>query len=145
MNPSKILLTAQTLVHASLETVWETWTNPEYIKLWNNVSPDWHTPRAENDTRMGGKMILRMEKKDGTEGFDFEVVYDEVITGQKIAYTLQDGRTATIWFTKTLDGVQVTETFEPTTHDPADFQQAFCQSILNHFKTCAENREPRVP
>jgi uncharacterized protein YndB with AHSA1/START domain len=141
MHPPKILLTAETLVHAKLEDVWQTWTDPEYIKLWNRVSDDWHTPRAENDLRVGGKMILRMEKKDGTDGFDFEVTYDEMIVGQKISYTVSDGRTATIWFTETPEGVALTEEFEPTTREPAAFQQAFCQSILNNFKACAENKE----
>jgi uncharacterized protein YndB with AHSA1/START domain len=140
MNPPKILLNAETIVHATMETVWETWTNPQYIKLWNNVSSDWHTPWAENDMRVGGKMVLRMEAKDGSAGFDFEVIYDEVILGRKISYTVSDGRVTTIWFTKTPEGVKLTEEFEPTTQKPAAFQQAFCQSILNNFKTCVENR-----
>jgi len=39
-------------VDVPVEKVWESWTNPEHIINWNNASPDWYTPRAENDLRV---------------------------------------------------------------------------------------------
>ena len=45
---------------------------------WNFASEDWHSPFAENDLSEGGKFISRMEAKDGSFGFDFGGVYDEI-------------------------------------------------------------------
>ena len=45
---------------------------------WNNASNDWHTPRAENDLKVGGKFLYRMEAKDGSSEFDFDGTYEQV-------------------------------------------------------------------
>src|SRR4051812_5914789 len=75
---SKTTITVQTTVNAPVEQVWKHWTKPEHIMKWNNASDDWHTPLAESDLRPGGKFVSRMEAKDGSFGFDFGGVYDEV-------------------------------------------------------------------
>jgi uncharacterized protein YndB with AHSA1/START domain len=54
----------------------------------NNASDDWHTTRAENDLHVSEKLLYRMEAKDGSFGFDFTGVYDEIIRNELIAYTL---------------------------------------------------------
>ena len=64
-------ITVEATVQAPVEKVWSFYTSPEHIKKWNNASPDWHTPHAENDLRVGGKFLSRMEAKDGSFGFDF--------------------------------------------------------------------------
>ena len=46
---------------------------------------------AENDLRAGGKFHSRMEAKDGSFGFDFGGIYDEVKLHEVIAYTLGQG------------------------------------------------------
>ncbi|HQW93764.1 MAG TPA: SRPBCC domain-containing protein, partial [Ferruginibacter sp.] len=71
----KTSITVETIVQAPVEKVWECWTKPEHITGWNNASDDWHTPRAENDLRVGGKFLSRMEARDGSMGFDFGGVY----------------------------------------------------------------------
>jgi len=38
-----------------------------------------------NDLRIGGKLFLRMELKDGSDGFDYICIYDEVIIHKKLA------------------------------------------------------------
>ena len=38
---------------------------------------DWHTTAAENDLRVGGMFLSRMEAKDGSFGFDFSGIYKE--------------------------------------------------------------------
>src|SRR5882672_2802923 len=86
------LVTVEATVNVPVEKVWATWSKPEHIVKWNNASDDWHTPRAENDLRTGGKFSSRMEAKDGSFGFDFGGVYDEVRTNELIAYTIGDGR-----------------------------------------------------
>ena len=69
MDPTnRIRITAENTVKAPVEKVWKFWTTPEHITKWNKASDDWHTTRAENDLRAGGKFVSRMEAKDGSFG-----------------------------------------------------------------------------
>lgn len=131
-------ITIETLVNAPIEKVWEFWTKPEHITLWNHASGDWHTTRAENDLRIGGKFLSRMEAKDGSFGFDFEGIYDNIIINEIISYTLLDDRKVTITFLSTENGVQITETFEAETENTLELQKMGWQAILNNFKNCTE-------
>src|SRR5206468_6649167 len=97
---NKTVITVENTVNAPVEKVWEHWTKPEHITQWNNASDDWHTPHAENDPRTGGKFLTRMEAKDGSFGFDFGGVYDEVVPNESIQYTMEDGRKVNIKFNK---------------------------------------------
>src|SRR5947207_8159342 len=95
----KTSITIESTIKAPVEKVWKLWTSPEHITKWNNASDDWHTPRAENDLRVGGKFLSRMEAKDGSFGFDFGGEYDEVKTNKRITYTMGDGRKVEVTFT----------------------------------------------
>ncbi len=134
-------VTAETLVNDSIEKVWEFWTEPQHIKRWNNISEDWHTPKAENDMRIGGKLLLRMEAKDGSDGFDYEGTYDDILTNERISYTTSDGRKVTNSFTKTEKGIKVSEVFEIQNADDPEFHRSFCQAILDSFKAYVENSD----
>lgn len=136
---TKETITVETLVNAPVEKVWEFWTKPEHITKWNAASDDWHTTRAENNLRIGGKFLSRMEAKDGSFGFDFEGIYTDVITHGKISYTLLDDRKVTITFTQTKNGVQIIETFEAETENTLELQKLGWQAILNNFKKYVEN------
>src|SRR6185295_14192821 len=96
-NRTKI--TVEATIKAPVEKVWKLWSEPEHIKKWCNASEDWHAPIAENDLRKGGKFLTRMEAKDGSFGFDFGGVYDEVKSNELIKYTLGDERKVEIAFT----------------------------------------------
>jgi uncharacterized protein YndB with AHSA1/START domain len=137
-NPEQFI-TVETLVQAPIEKIWEYWTGPEHIKKWNNPSDQWHTPYAENDIRTGGKFLFVMGTKDGSNGFDFKGVYDEVRFHEKISYTTSDGRTATNLFTPTPAGIRITETFEPSKEDPAELQRDFVAGVLRNFKAYVED------
>ena len=131
-------ITIQATVHAPVEKVWESWTEPKHITQWNNASDDWHTPVAENDLTVGGKFLTRMEAKDGSFGFDFGGIYDEVKLHEVISYTLGDGRKVTITFKGQGNETQVIETFDAETTNPIEMQQAGWQAILDNFKTYVE-------
>src|SRR5438477_12534599 len=88
----KTTITVQNTVNAPVEKVWRCWTGPEHITQWNNASDDWHTPYAENDIRVGGKFLARMEAKDGSFGFDFSGTYEELKINELIVYRIADGR-----------------------------------------------------
>jgi len=132
-------ITVEATVHAPVEKVWEYWTNPAHIVEWNSASPDWHTPRATNDLRTGGSFTARMEAKDGSMGFDFGGIYDEVATNRLIAYTMGDGRRVNVAFSGKDGHTHIREEFEAESQNPMDMQRMGWQSILDNFKKYAED------
>jgi uncharacterized protein YndB with AHSA1/START domain len=134
----QLMITVSAVIHAPLNTTWECWINPKHIVKWNNASDDWYTPRATNDLRVGGKFSSRMEAKDGSMGFDFEGVYNEVVPMKKIAYTMADGRKVKILFEEKSGGTLVTESFDPESTNSLELQRAGWQSILDNFKKYTE-------
>lgn len=135
-NSTKI--TVETTVNISAEKVWEYWTEPEHIKRWNNASDDWHTPVSENDLKVGGKFLSRMEAKDGSVGFEFSGTYDEVKLYEVISYTMSDGRKVKVTFTGEGKKTKIIETFDAENDNPIHMQQQGWQSILDNFKKYAE-------
>lgn len=132
------VITVAATVNAPIETVWKAWTTPSDIKKWNAASEDWHTPIAENDLRPGGKFSSRMEAKDGSFGFDFGGIYDEVVPYELISYTLEDERKVKIIFEKNVDGVKITESFDAENTNSVEMQRGGWQSILDNFKKYVE-------
>jgi uncharacterized protein YndB with AHSA1/START domain len=140
MPEAKTNITVQAVIHASIADVWKKWTGPEHIVHWNNASDDWHTPWAKNDLRAGGKFVSRMEARDGSFGFDFEGIYDEVVINSLIIYHIADSRKVTVTFSSENGLTNVTETFETETVHSPELQQQGWQSILNNFRRyCEEN------
>jgi uncharacterized protein YndB with AHSA1/START domain len=131
-------ITVETTVKAPIEKVWKFWTTPEQITQWNNASEDWHSPAAENDLRVGGKFNYRMEAKDGSFGFDFSGVYDDVKKSEHISYTLDDGRKVKIIFTNHGNKTKVSETFEVENANPIEMQRTGWLAIMNNFKNHVE-------
>ncbi|MCI3926256.1 SRPBCC family protein [Paenibacillus sp. TRM 82003] len=136
-NPST-KITVQAVIQAPAERVWTYWTEPEHITKWNQASETWHAPRAENDLRAGGKFLTRMEAKDGSMGFDFIGTYDVVKPYERIAYTMEDGRTVDITFMNQGDETKVVEVFDAENTHSVDMQQAGWQAILDNFKKYTE-------
>jgi uncharacterized protein YndB with AHSA1/START domain len=132
-------ITIEATVNAPVEKVWDAYTDPKQITQWNSPSPDWHSPRAENDLRPGGTFNYRMEAKDGSFGFDFGGTFDEVKPNELLAYTIGDGRKVENIFTKEGDATKVTVIFEAENQNPAEYQKAGWQAILDNFKKYAES------
>lgn len=128
-------------VKAPAKKVWELWTNPKHIVKWNTASDEWHTPKAENDLRVGGKFLSRMEAKDCSFGFDFTGTYDEVDPLKKIAYTMEDGRKAEIDFKENGGSTEIMTVFDAESQNPIDMQRDGWQAILDNFKNYTENNE----
>ena len=124
--------------NAPVEKVWQYWTQPEHITKWNSASDDWHTPRAENDVREGGKFQIRMEAKDGSMGFDFFGVYDKVKRNEYIEYTMGDGRKVQVSFTGEGNKTKLVESFEAENTNSVELQKGGWQSILDSFKKHTE-------
>jgi uncharacterized protein YndB with AHSA1/START domain len=132
------ILTVTATINAPIEKVWELWNGPEHIVKWNAASDDWHTTKSENDLRVGGQFSSHMAAKDGSFGFDFGGIYDEVTEHKLIAYTMGDERKVKITFESLDDGTLVTESFEAESTNSLELQQGGWQAILNNFKKYVE-------
>lgn len=136
MDPIKIDIT----ILAPVEKVWDYFNTPEHIVKWNFAHESWECPSSENDLRVGGKFKNRMEAKDGSFGFDFEGIYDEVMTNERIKYHLEDGRNVEVIFEKIDENTtKVTEIFDPEKQNSAEMQRDGWYAILNNFHKYVEN------
>ena len=135
----RTVLTVQATVNAPVNTVWDSFTNPDHIIKWNQASPDWHSPWSKNDLRVGGAFSTRMEAKDGSFGFEFGGIYDAVDENKYIEYTLGDGRKVTVTFTEENGSTKVVETFEAEETHSLEMQQGGWQAIMDSFKNYTES------
>ncbi|MNK81706.1 hypothetical protein D3C87_1014580 [compost metagenome] len=134
-------LTVTTEINKPLKEVWDFFNNPKHITNWNFAHESWECPSAKNDLKVGGKLEVRMQAKDGSFGFDLIGIYDEVIENELIKYHFEDGRNIEIIFEKlSEDKTKVTENFDPENMNPLDFQKDGWQAILDNFKDYSESR-----
>lgn len=134
----KETITVEATISAPIEKVWKYWTEPQHITKWSFASDDWHAPFAENDLRVGGTFLTRMEAKDKSFGFDFGGVYDEIKINELISYTLGDGRKVTVTFNSQERDSKITQVFEAEATHSNEQQQAGWQAFLDNFKEYSE-------
>lgn len=136
MDPIKIDLSIQ----EPIQKVWDYFNQPEHIVNWNFAHESWHCPKAENDLQVGGKLKTRMEAKDGSFGFDFEGIYDEIVPLKLIRYHLEDGRNVEIQFDEIdQNTTKVTEIFDPESMNPIEMQRDGWYAILENFHRYVTN------
>ncbi len=128
------MITVSVNISATLEKVWDFWTNPKHIVNWYFASPDWHCPKAENNLQLGKSFNYRMEAKDGSFGFDFEGKYTKIIDYQLIEYILGDDRIVITTFEKQENSIKITQKFDPETENTSELQQQGWQMIIENFK-----------
>lgn len=133
-------ITVETSISAPIGKVWASFTEPAHITKWCTGSPDWHTPTAENDLRVGGRFKNHMEAKDGSQGFDMTGVYDIVTPHERIDYTMDDRRKVSNVFTQTGGETRVVTTFDAETENPIEVQRGGWQTILDNFKRYVESQ-----
>ena len=124
-------------INADAKKVWDYYTQPEHITQWNFAAPSWHCPSATNNMVVGGKYFARMEARDGSSGFDFEAIYDEINPGQSFTYSFGD-RKVTVEFKNLVNQTEVIIVFDPENENPIEMQRAGWQSILDNFKNYTE-------
>ena len=79
-----------------------------------------------------------MEARDGSFGFDFEAVYEEVKPHDALTMAMSDGRKARTTFEPAGGKTKVTTTFDAEEQNPIDMQRDGWQAILNNFKRHVE-------
>lgn len=145
-------ITVETIIHASIEKVWESWNKPEHITHWAFASDDWEAPYVENDLRVGGKFKTVMAAKDKSSSFDFTGMYTVVEEHKLIEYDMDEApshkasdgqgvRHVRVEFTKVPEGVKVIQTFDPENENPEKMQRDGWQAILDNFKKYVENNK----
>lgn len=112
---------------------WEHFTTPQAITQWNQASPDWHCPWAEVDLRPGGRHVARMEARDGSFGFDFGGVYEEVDAPRALTLRLGDGRKVRTTFELVGSGTRVRTVFDAEGTHSLEQQRAGWQAILDSY------------
>jgi uncharacterized protein YndB with AHSA1/START domain len=139
MEKEKIKIMVQATISERVDKVWDYYTNPEHIIKWNFASDDWHCPYASNEMHVGGKYSARMEAKDGSFGFDFEAVYDEVDPYKQFSYIMPDGRKVLVTFYELNHKTTVKVTFDAETENSVEMQRGGWQAILDNFKKYTES------
>ncbi len=148
MNQEPITVEAE--VNADIAKVWEYWNQPEHIMNWAFASDDWKCPAAQNDLKVGGKMVITMAAKDGSAQFDLAATYQQVEEGELIEYVMEDPLTQNasegqgrrhvkVEFLEVPEGVKIIESFDPENENPREMQQEGWQAILNNFKKYIES------
>lgn len=132
----KITVEADTT--ASPEALWKAATTAEAIQTWNAANDDWHCPSADVDLRVGGRMVSRMEAKDGSMGFDFAATFTRVEAPRRLAYRLDDDRMVELRIESKGKGSHVAQTFDAEAENDPEFQRAGWQAILDSFVRYAE-------
>lgn len=131
-------ITVAATINADTKKVWDYYTQPKHITNWNFADHDWHCPTATNDLKVGGKYTARMEAKDGSFGFDFEAVYNEIVMNEKFVYTMPDGRQVDVLFQGDNSTTEVIVTFDAETENTMELQKNGWQAILDNFKKYTE-------
>ncbi len=131
-------ITISTKLNCSIEIAWQAYTEGKHMLHWDYPNDDWHCPFAETDLRVGGKLKVRMEAKDGSFGFDFEALYTEIIPHKKLAFTLGDGRHVVVEFLENKPFVNVVITFDADNKREHEMQRAGWMVILENYRKYAE-------
>lgn len=137
---AKLNIKIDTLVHAPLDYVWETWNTPSHIIHWNHASDDWHSPKADSNFVEGGRLVYRMEAKDNSFGFDFSGTFVEIVDKKRIVTRLDDDRIVQTEFIQENDGVRIIETFEAEDENSVEMQKEGWYAILNNYKLYTESK-----
>ncbi len=136
MEPIKIDIT----ILEPVQKVWDYMNDPKHITKWSYAHDTWHCTKAENSLVVGGKLKIRMEAKDGTFGFDYEGIYDDIVLFEAIKYHLTDGRKVEVYFNKIDEKTtEVIQIFEPEEQNSREMQRDGWYAILNNFHKYVEN------
>ena len=124
-------VTIEIPVPVSPETAWRAFNPPEAVTRWNFSSADWRCPSAEIDLRAGGRHVARMEACDGSMGFDYSGVYEEVDAPRLVVLRLDDGRLVRTTFEAHGGVTRVRTVFDPLTE--TDCERLGWQAILDNY------------
>ena len=83
--PDRGVLRLERTFKAQVEVVFEAWTSPQLLRRWWPAGPEWETPVAEVDARVGGRLRLVMRNPSGEEFGGGE--YIEISPPHRVVFT----------------------------------------------------------
>jgi uncharacterized protein YndB with AHSA1/START domain len=83
---SKDAIVIERTFKATVDFVWQLWTQPELFKKWYGPA-GFTVPVAEMDVRVGGKRLICMETPDGSRKIWTTGEYTEVVLNKRLVYT----------------------------------------------------------
>ena len=86
MPPDPRTLRLERTFNATAHAVFEAWTSPDLLRRWWPAGPDWDTPVAEVDPRVGGRLRLVMRNPSGEE-FAGGGEYVEISPPRRVVFT----------------------------------------------------------
>jgi uncharacterized protein YndB with AHSA1/START domain len=84
--PDRLMLRIERTFQAPARAVFDAWTSTEVLRRWWPAGPDWDTPVAEVDVRVGGRLRLVMRRPDGQE-FGGSGEYLEITPPERLVFT----------------------------------------------------------
>lgn len=84
---NEVVLRVTRTFDATVEQVFDAWTNPEVLRRWWAAGETWETPLAEVDLRPGGRYRLSMRNAETGEVHTVGGEYREVVRPERLAYT----------------------------------------------------------
>lgn len=131
-------ITIEANIVASITDVWRAFNRPQDIVQWD-ASAEWHTTKASNDLKVGGKLSLRIEAKDGSTGFDFAATYVQIEPNRLIEFQMDAQRMVRVAFIETDAGVTVRQTFDAESTHSEDQERSEWQAVLDNFTRHVES------
>jgi uncharacterized protein YndB with AHSA1/START domain len=87
LTPSgPVVLRMERTFSAPAEAVFDAWRSSEILSRWWSPGPDWETPIAEADVRVGGRLRILMRSPQGEE-FGGGGEYIEVTPPKRLVFT----------------------------------------------------------
>ncbi len=86
-EPAKLVLRIARTFDAPIERVFEAWVSEEVMKRWFHADPDWETPLAEVDLRVGGTVRIVMRNPENGAAWGARGRYTAVEPPHRLAFT----------------------------------------------------------
>src|SRR5437588_8511151 len=82
-----LVLRIERTFDAPIEDVFEAWTSEQVLRRWLHAEPDWETPTAEVDLRVGGR--VRVVMRDPAAGAEYGALgeYTVIEPPHRLAFT----------------------------------------------------------
>ncbi len=133
-------LKVQVAIKATMDKVWNGFTQAQEIEKWYFASADWKCSNAKVNLVEGGEFSWKMEAKDGSKGFVYKGRFDEVLPHARIAYHLEDQRKVICLFSQEKESILVTQEFQPSGVFSNEDEIKGWQGILDNFKAYLESK-----
>ena len=85
-SPTEDTIVIETILHASIENVWNAWTEPSIILKWFGSDPNGKGIKAKMDVRPDGHFEITFANADGAEHTCFGI-YREVKKFNELSFT----------------------------------------------------------